>query len=215
MAWDERNRQKALRKKKKKDKQRKERRHKTKSNHSNFGDYNYKKSIIERAREFPIFECVINPQWEKEGFAQILLSRRQPNGKLVLGAFLVDICCLGLKNTFCKTEIPLEDYETLKDRMYQETLCTYCDPAHAVKIIYGAIRYSKNLGFEPQKDFALSSFILDEPSEEDSFVDIKFGKEGKPFYIAGPDDNVDYIMRKLSKSVGEGNFHFIVPVNMG
>lgn len=197
-----------------KDKLRKERRHNTKFSPINCAEYYYKKIIIEKARDFPIYECVINPQWEEEGFAQILLSRRQPNGKLVFGAFLVDIYCLGLKNTFCNAEFPLEDYETFKARMYQENSCIYCDPGQAVKIIYGAIRYSKNLGFEPQRDFALSRFILDEPSEEDFSIDIKFGKEGKPFYIAGPDDNVDYIVRRLSKTVGEGNFSFIVPMNM-
>ncbi len=75
---------------------------------------------------------------------------------------------------------------------------------------YGAIDYAKKIGFEPQKDFKLSRFVLDEPSEGDLTVSVEFGKDGKPFYIAGPDDNIDYIMKKLIKNVGEGNFKYIL-----
>ncbi len=39
---------------------------------------------------------------------------------------------------------------------------------------------------------------------------IKFGKDGKPFYIAGPHDNARFIMSKLKQTAGEGNYHFLV-----
>jgi hypothetical protein len=38
---------------------------------------------------------------------------------------------------------------------------------------------------------------------------ITFGKDGKPFFVAGPDDNVGRIMRQLEKTAGPGNFHFL------
>ena len=59
-----------------------------------------KKKILQ-ARGYPIHECRINPSWQKKGLATILISRRQPDGNLAFGIFLVDIFCLGLKNTFC------------------------------------------------------------------------------------------------------------------
>jgi hypothetical protein len=64
--------------------------------------------------------------------------------------------------------------------------------------------------FEPQKDFSLSQFVLDETSDMDLSFDIEFGKDGKPLYISGPDDNTDYIIKKLIKNVGEGNFDYLV-----
>jgi hypothetical protein len=215
MAQDENRRQKALMKKRIKDKRRKNRSHKTTFNPLGFADYYYKNSLIKRARDFPIFECLINPQWQELGLARILISRRQPNGKFIIGVFLVDIFCRGLKNTFCNADISLEDYESsLKTRIYQDTVPANCHPRLAHRIIYGAIEYARNLGFEPQKDFALSRFVLDEPSKADFSFDVEFGRDGKPFFIAGPDDDVDYIIGKLSKRFGEGNFNFLYPLEL-
>ena len=53
--------------------------------------------------------------------AHILLSRKQPNNEFIIGVFLVDIYCLGLKNAFCNANIPLEEYEKLKLKMAEES----------------------------------------------------------------------------------------------
>jgi len=39
------------------------------------------------------------------------------------------------------------------------------------------------------------------------------GKDGKPFFIAGPYDNVDRIMAKLTRKLGPDGFHFLFPVS--
>ncbi len=209
MARNENRKQKSLLKKKRKDKDRKNRKAETS------GDVRSSKSIIKNARELPIHECLINPQWKEEGMASILISRKQPTGNLAFGVFMVDIFCLGLKNTFCNADIPLQEYEDgIKDTMRKQSTYIECDIDLAHRIIYGAIEFARELGFEPQKDFKLSRYILEEPSEKYYSSDLEFGKNGKPYYIAGPDDNVDYVMRKLSKRVGEGNYHFTHPMGM-
>lgn len=215
MGRSEKRRQKSLLKRKRKDKIRKKRRHDTTFNVPAFGENYYKNSLVKRAREFPIHECLINPQWQEQGIATILISRRQPNGKLVFGVFIVDVFCLGLKDTFCNADMALGGYEdSLKDMLYMLTSYTDCHPGLAHRIIYGAIDYARELGFEPHKDFKFSRFILNKPSETDISFHVEFGKDGKPFYIAGPDDNVDYILRKLSMRVGNGNFDFLHPIEM-
>src|SRR4030042_6621075 len=188
MSQNEKRRQKALLKKKRKDKERK----RTISHSSGFDSFTYKMKLIKKAKAFPIYECLINDNWKDSGLAHILLSRRQPNNELIIGVFLVDIYCLGLKNTFCNANITLEDYEKLKFRMSQESSLITCDPKLANRIIYGAIEYARKLGFEPQKAFALSRFILDEPSDADLLFDVEFGKDGKRLYLSGPNDNVDH-----------------------
>lgn len=40
----------------------------------------------------------------------------------------------------------------------------------------------------------------------------QFGRDGKPFYVAGPHDNPDRVIRTLEQSVGEDNFHFLAGV---
>lgn len=212
MARDEKRRQKALLKKRRKDKERKK-----KSNASTmFGldSPSYKTGLIKRAEQFPIHECLLNQDWQEKGLAHILLSRKQPTNEFIIGVFLVDIFCLGLKNTFCNANIPLEEYETLKHRMAEESSLIPCDLVLANRIVYGAIEYAGKLGFEPQKDFRLSRFTLGEPSDVDLPYNIEFGKDGKPLYIAGPNDNVNRVVAQLNKTVGDGNYHYILPLEL-
>lgn len=211
MARDEKRRQKALLKKRRKDKERK------KSNAlTTFGldSHSYKTGLIKRAEQFPIFECLLNQDWQEKGLAHILLSRKQSNTEFIIGVFLVDIFCLGLKNTFCNANVPLEEYEKLKLSMAEESSLITCDPVLANRIVYGAIEYARKLGFEPQKDFRLSRFTLGEPSDADIPYNIEFGKDGKPLYIAGPNDNAGRVIERLSKTVGDGNFHYLLPVKL-
>jgi hypothetical protein len=212
MAQDEKSKQKALLKKRRKDNERKK-----KSNALTiFGldSYSYKRGLIKRAEQFPIYECLLNQGWQNKGLAHILLSRKQPNNEFIIGVFLVDIYCLGLKNTFCNANIPLENYEKLKLRMAEESSLITCDPVLANRIVYGAIDYARKLGFEPQKDFRLSRFTLGEPSDANVPYSIEFGKDGKPLYIAGPNDDADRVVERLSKTVGDGNFHYLLPGNV-
>ena len=212
MAQDEKSKQKALLKKRRKDNKRRK-----KSNALTiFGldSYSYKRGLIKRAEQFPIYECLLNQDWQDKGLAHILLSRKQPNNEFIIGVFLVDIYCLGLKNTFCNANFPLEKYEKLKLRMAEESSLITCDPVLANRIVYGAIDYARKLGFEPQKDFRLSRFTLGEPSDANVPYNIEFGKDGKPLYIAGPNDDADRVVERLSKTVGDGNFRYLLPGNV-
>ena len=38
---------------------------------------------------------------------------------------------------------------------------------------------------------------------------VEFGKDGKPMFVAGPYDDVEYVMNKLTSEAGEGKFSFI------
>ncbi len=211
MARDEKRRQKALLKK------RRNKERKKQSNASTmFGldSPSYKTGLIKRAEKFPIYECLLNQDWQEKGLAHILLSRKQPNNEFIIGVFLVDMYCLGLKNTFCNANIPLEEYERLRHRMAEESSLIPCDFVLANRIVYGAIEYAGKLGFKPQKDFRLSRFTLGEPSDADIPYNIEFGKDGKPVYIAGPNDNVNRIVAQLNKTVGDGNYHYILPFEL-
>jgi len=215
MARNEKKRQKTLMKKKKKDKERAR-----KLSRTSYGPYGpvdslRREEIIKKARDYPIYECMINQGWQEDGLARVLVSRRQPNEKLVLGTFLVDLYCLGLKNTFFNVDVTFDDYEDyVEENIFYQTTTLDLQPGQAYRIIYGAINYARELGFEPQKDFALSSFILDEPGTQDLSFEVEFGRDGKPLYVAGPGDNVNAVKRKLTLKLGEGNFNYIAPGNL-
>ena len=42
---------------------------------------------------------------------------------------------------------------------------------------------------------------------------IPLGRDGKPLFIPGPDDRVNLIMAKLTRKLGPGGFHYVIPVD--
>ena len=168
------------------------------------------KKKIHSARQYPLCECLINPPWKEKGLATIVVSRRQPAGNLLFGLYLVDILCLGLKNTFCNADFPLSRYSThLVHKVYRDEDPIECSRAMAHQIIYGAIAFARGFGFNPHRDFDLSQYVLDEPGSLERTPEIEFGRNGKPLYVAGPDDNVPRILRQLESSAGRGHFDYM------
>ena len=164
------------------------------------------------AKKYPVYECLINPFWKEEGLAQILLSRQLQDGAFIFGVYLVDIFCLGLKNTFCNANFSSSRYEELKARIFQDRKSVVCPVPLAHRIIYGAIGYASKLGFKPNRDFERSRHVLgEEKTGLGEGTDVQFGKDGKPLFIAGPDDNVESIIKNLEVKLGAGNFNFLVP----
>ena len=171
------------------------------------------KQKLRLARRFPIHECLINPSWQEQGLVTILMSRRQPDDHLAFGVFLVDIFCLGLKNTFANVDFSESRYvREVVGRVYEQQESEPCDSELAQQIIYGAIAYAKQFGFKPNKDFRLFQHVLD-TAESIRPSDIEFGKDDKPFFVSGPDDNVQKILNQLQATAGEGQYDYLCPVS--
>ncbi len=169
---------------------------------------------IRQARSYPIEGCWVQQGWDEGGLAVVVIARRQPNGNLVFGNYLVDYYCLGVKDTYFNADIPRSEFQNdALPTMYRaagKPIKISPDLAH--EIIYGSIEYAKQFDFRPHRDFAQSQPILDPPDAHPRTGKVKFGKDGKPFFISGPHDNVDAIMRQLARTAGEGNYHFLTQI---
>ena len=170
---------------------------------------------VREARNYPVVECLINPSWPETGLATILLSRQQSDGDIVFGVYLVDIFCLGLKNTLCNANYSPLQYASARTEVFVEEPPTDCPPDLAHQVIYGAIDYAAQFGFRPQKDFSLSKYILEERGTLPERQPVEFGKDGKPLFVAGPHDNISAIRSKLERAVGPGNYDFLIPIDPG
>jgi hypothetical protein len=163
--------------------------------------------IIERARKLPIYKC-----WsignDESGMKQIIVSRQKANGKLIVGFYLIDSFCLGLKDTFYR-EFEDEDevIEALSDAIFDEIDFEEIDANYAQNFIYGGIEYAEDLGFTPAKDFNITEYLLDEVDDIE-YIDIEFGKNGKPFYVPGENDDIEKNLKILENNVGSGNFEY-------
>lgn len=162
-------------------------------------------------RKLPVHECLIDENWKKEGFSPVIISRKRANGNMIACTYLVDLYCLGVKETMFIHDIDPYSYEENIKQMGESMGLSFVkiDPMLAFNIIYGAVEYAEDLGFDPHKDFTKTTeYLLDEVSTIE-YMEIEFGKDGKPFFVAGPYDNSEQIYATLKKNVGEGNFEFI------
>lgn len=168
--------------------------------------------IRKKARGLSLYKSYINTNWEEMGMAVIIVTRQKASGNLVLGFYLVDTGCLGLKNTGFAPNLMEGDLSAIVDQQYKgmNLESMEVDSTLAFNIIYGAIEYAEDLGFSPHKDFRVTEYILDDV-EAVEFKTVEFGKDGKPFFVAGPNDDIDRVMGILNKQVGPGNFEYLFP----
>lgn len=116
--------------------------------------------IKTRARNLPLSKCYINKTWKTKGFATILTSRTHTNGNFTFALFLVDLYCLGVKETFYVFNKYSEFHELL-ERMEEEEEMVEVKYALAHNIIYGGIEYDASFCFSPPKDFEVSKYLLE------------------------------------------------------
>jgi len=169
---------------------------------------------IRQARNYPIEGCWTSSDWEEGGLAIVVIARRQPDGNLVFGTYLVDYYCLGLKNTDCDADVPPGRFH--RDFLPQVFSATGppvdISAALAHEIIYGGIEYAAQFGFRPHADFKRSRYVLDPPDLHPRTGEVEFGRDGQPFFVAGPYDNTDAILRQLTRTAGEDNFHYMAQI---
>lgn len=171
--------------------------------------------IRQRARNLPIFKCLVNEGWEEDGLAQLTISRRHINGNITYCSYLVDLKCLGVKDTFYDFNIPEAHFEQVVERMEQGYALVGVEYALAHNIIHAGWEFGEEIGFKAHKDFlSITRYMLEEDSDAIPFIKIDCGDvDGKPLYVQGPLEDaaaVNRILAQLEKNVGHGNYRFIM-----
>lgn len=181
-------------------------------------------------REAPLAGCWVNQGWaagltvaghadwpgasataeqDGSGLASVLVAR-DTGGSVSVCGFLVDVWCLGVKDTLGPKSVERRKLPGFTSTYFG----TYPEPPLAAPIdlarhlVFGAVAYARRLGFEPHPDFAGSAGHLGSWAGSS---DITFGLKGRPTYIQGPHDDVARITRTLRRSVGKRNFDFLGP----
>lgn len=157
------------------------------------------RSKKKNTQERPLEKCIINKVWQN-GMAHISIIRRTSSKQWIIGGYLVDLYCLGLKDTFVHRNVTKLQVKIYCQNLLMEAEFVDCPIGLARQIVYGGIDYAKELGLSPHKDFKFTKKVLGERAPEEEIYDVEFGYEGKPFYISGPNDDVDLILRQLNIS---------------
>ena len=171
--------------------------------------------IRKKARTLPVFECLINNDWEEAKMANLIVARRHTNGNITAGLYLVDLLCLGIKDTFWFFNIPEHEYrEKLESflKISEDEVGTIdYDLAH--NIVFAGIGLAEELEFKPHKDFtAVTQYILEEDTDDVPIIEIECGIYGLPAYMQGTlhsEAKAHQVIAQLEKVVGVGNFYIL------
>ncbi|MGH2457627.1 MAG: hypothetical protein ACRDIY_02030 [Chloroflexota bacterium] len=175
------------------------------------------RALVRTAATWPLYECWINQNWndvERPGgggaLAEILIARRSPTGQIGIGVFLVDLGCLGVKNSYAKV-LPSEGvYASFFEHLDQATPLGRTDLDLAARVIEEGIAYAKRWGFRPSQGYYEAAPFLAGAEPEKADVVVPLGQNGKPFYVSGPNDHPKQVVAQLTRTAGPGNFHYIV-----
>jgi hypothetical protein len=145
------------------------------------------------------------------GLVGVLVAREAGRERVSVCAWLVDVYCLGVKNdlgpqVLYRSELPgiVHDFFAV---FGERPLAAPLELAQ--QLVLGAVEYARGLGFEPAAEADFSATRGHLGSWEGPGA-IGFGRNGKPFFMAGPNDDAARVVRQLERAVGAGNFHYLI-----
>jgi hypothetical protein len=170
--------------------------------------------IRKKARTLPIYECLVNPEWQQEGMANLIVARSHTNGNITACFYLVDLYCLGLKDTHYLFNVTRTDYQEKLGTREENSNYIPISYTLAHNIVYSAIEFAEDYGFKPHKEYtSITRFMLEEDTEDVELIDIECGKDGKPLYVNGPyddDHKQNAVIAQLERTAGPGNYDYIL-----
>lgn len=163
-------------------------------------------------RSWPIHECWMPAELWGNGIGQIIVSRKNGLGDVAVGIYLIDTFCLGVKDCFVRLG-NLHDYQNILARV--EETCgelKLIEPSYANTLIHKAIDFAQQFGLKPHQDFVKAKNLL-KNIPIDVTQEFPFGKDGKPWYVQGPNEShtdVKRILRTLELNMDKENYNFLI-----
>lgn len=160
----------------------------------------------------PILECLMPENLFDGGLGEVIVSRTTGKGLVAAGVFLLDVFCLGVKNAFPLLQ-PRGVYEQMMQQIDLQTPLVQVEPACAKKLIEDAAAYARDLGFEPHADYRPARKVLQDIDAADCKEQFTFGKDGKPFFMSGPNETPQRsrrIIETLERRCGPGGYDYLI-----
>ena len=172
---------------------------------------------LEASSRAPILHCCyLKALWEV-GMGNVLISRQLSSGNVAFVVFLVDVYCLGVKNVFLNI-LPRAVYDTkIYDHLLDQGPVQHVKPEYVRKLVESAVEYARALELPPHPDYRAGKLIFGDISAEACQEQFVFGKEGKPFFFAGPHDHAarcEEILHTLHRVCGPDGYHFAMPIGL-
>jgi hypothetical protein len=163
-----------------------------------------------RAAHAPIQYCFLTEAVFDLGMGTLVLARGATPHHLALSSFLIDVFCLGIKDVMFDS-VESEAFEMYMAATDAGSPMVSIDPSNARKLLRDLAAWSQSIGFAPHRDFASVERIFGDVSVDASDAVFRFGRDGKPVYIPGPNDTAPLIQRRIAqlrKCLGDDGFGF-------
>lgn len=160
----------------------------------------------------PILECLVPDTLYKQGIGNLVFSRALPNGRVASAMFLVDVHCLGVKNT-THAVLARDSYDQTLERLSAHGRFVPTDPASFRKLVEGAVAYADSLGFKPHPSYAVARRIFGDVDAAASTQEFVYGLNGKPHYVNGPNETpsqVRAIVEQLQRHPGGADYQLVL-----
>src|SRR6266851_2323925 len=142
--------------------------------------------------------------------ARVLRAAHAPIQHCFLTESVIDVFCLGIKDVLFES-VESEVFEMYMDATDAGSPMVSVDPSYARKLLRDLAAWSQSIGFAPHRDFAAVERVFGDLSVDTSDAVFRFGRDGKPVYIPGPNDTAHLIQRRieqLQKYLGDDGFGF-------
>lgn len=162
----------------------------------------------------PIYECKVPTGLFETGIGNVFISRQLPSGRIGVAVFLLDVFCLGVKDAFYRL-VDRGEYTQIIEKFDRNDPLEEIDPACARKLIEGGVEYAQRLNLRPHPDYKTAQKIFGDIDTAACPRSFEYGRDGKPFYVAGPNDTPAksrQILALLEKQCGPDGFHYMVGV---
>lgn len=168
------------------------------------------KYIVTKSKTLEISRCFLIGNIEM-GKLQVIISRKHKTGNITVGFYLVDLWCLGIKDSFFDFNMTEPDFNLLLETMHDAADLTEVEYVKAHNIIYAAYEYALDLGIKQSPVFEKTTkHLLEEDNDDIPLIEIECGRNGRPFYEQGIESaaEANKIIRTLEKSVGKDGFDY-------
>ena len=164
-----------------------------------------------RVADRPIVHALIAEEIWEIGMGSAAIARKESDGRLLYAAYLVDVYCLGVKDSFWDS-VTTGEFEELVQKIETTQTLRPVDPACLAKIVNGAVEFARSFGFSPHPDFRHSGRLLEGIDSTTCPHEYVFGHDGKPLYIRGPNESLE-LARAIGRRVAEANGNYFIPIS--
>lgn len=165
---------------------------------------------LEEIGKYPIHQCLIPQGLFATGFGTTIIARKIGESEVIVGGFLLDAYCLGVRSAFLRA-LPIHEYNTTIASMHAHENFGLAEPALVRALVEQCVEYAGNLGFKPHSDYEETRYIFGDIDPKECTETFTFGKDGKPRFVAGPNDapkRCQRIIERLEEKCGPEGFTY-------